>query len=83
MSGLEPLTCSLRVITQALQGVHGIANAAYLEGFPFSGLLRVAPYCVPGGIRMVSKGIDSLGLELGPVALQGDPAPALAVLLAL
>ena len=26
----------------------------YLEGFPFPALLRVAPYCVPGGIRVVS-----------------------------
>jgi hypothetical protein len=36
--------------------VQGVANAAYLEGFLFSGLLGVAPYCVPGGIRVVSKG---------------------------
>jgi hypothetical protein len=36
--------------------VQGIANAAYLEGFPFSALLRVAPYCVRGGIRLVSGG---------------------------
>ena len=34
--------------------MQGIANATYLEGFRFSGLLRVAPYCVPGGIRVVS-----------------------------
>jgi hypothetical protein len=31
-----------------------LANPAYLGGFLFSGLLRVAPYCVPGGIRVVS-----------------------------
>src|SRR5919112_662850 len=36
------------------RGVQRIANAAYLEGFPFPALLRVAPYCVPGGIRVVS-----------------------------
>src|SRR5215211_7156537 len=36
------------------RGVLGIANAAYLEGFPFPALLRVAPYCAPGGIRVVS-----------------------------
>ena len=35
--------------------LQGFANAAYLEGFPFPALLRVAPYCVPGGIRVVSK----------------------------
>src|SRR5215208_6536243 len=53
-SGLEPLSCSLRVITHALQGLHRFANPAYLGGFLFSGLLRVAPYCAPGGIRLVS-----------------------------
>jgi hypothetical protein len=31
-----------------------VANPAYLSDFLFSGLLRVAPYCVPGGIRVVS-----------------------------
>src|SRR5215218_9188011 len=36
------------------RGVQRIANAAYLEEFPFPALLSVAPYCVPGGIRMVS-----------------------------
>ena len=38
------------------RGVQGIANPAYLGGFLFSCLLRVAPYCVPGGIRVVSNG---------------------------
>jgi glyoxylase-like metal-dependent hydrolase (beta-lactamase superfamily II) len=54
-------------------GVHGVANAAYLGDFLFSGLLRVARYCVPGGIRVVSKGrqcIDgpnpSMTLEMRP-----------------
>src|ERR671917_1208223 len=32
-----------------------LANPAYLRVF-FSDLLRVAPYCVPGGIRVVSAG---------------------------
>jgi integrase len=31
-----------------------LANPAYLSGFLCSGLLRVAPYYVPGGIRVVS-----------------------------
>ena len=53
-SGLEPLTCSLRVILRRCRGVQRVANPAYLSGFLFSGLLRVAPYCVPGGIRVVS-----------------------------
>src|SRR5215203_1369906 len=38
------------------RGVHGVANPAYPEGFPFPALLSVAPYCVPGGIRVVSRG---------------------------
>src|SRR5215208_7637993 len=36
------------------RGVQRLANPAYLEGFPFPALLRVAPYCVLGGIRVVS-----------------------------
>src|SRR5215212_9006227 len=35
-------------------GLQWLANAAYLEGFPFPALPCVAPYCVPGGIRVVS-----------------------------
>jgi hypothetical protein len=34
--------------------LHTVAKVAFLEGFPFSELQRVAPYCVPGGIRVVS-----------------------------
>jgi hypothetical protein len=37
------------------RGVQGVANAAYLEGFPFPALLSVAPYCAPGGVRVVSR----------------------------
>jgi hypothetical protein len=46
---------SLRVIHRALQGCAGVAIPPYLNGFLFSWLLRVAPYCTPGGIRLVSK----------------------------
>jgi hypothetical protein len=35
--------------------VQGVANAAYLGDFLCSGLLSVAPYCVPGDIRVVSE----------------------------
>jgi hypothetical protein len=35
--------------------VQRVANPAYLGGFLCSGLLRVAPYCIPGGIRVVSE----------------------------
>ena len=44
---------SLRVIGQALQG---FANAAYLEGFPFPALLRVALIAFP----VVSEWCQSL-----------------------
>jgi hypothetical protein len=36
------------------RGVQGVANAAYLEGFLFPALPPVAPYCVPGGVKVVS-----------------------------
>ena len=39
------------------RGVQGIAIPAFLGDFLCSGLLRVAPYCVPGGVRVVSTGI--------------------------
>jgi hypothetical protein len=45
----------LRVIGQPLQGLLRLTNPAYLSCFLFSGLQRVAPYCVPGAVRMVSK----------------------------
>ncbi len=37
------------------RGLQRLVNPAYLGGFLCSGLLRVAPYCVPGGIRVVSE----------------------------
>src|SRR5215203_5406818 len=54
-SGLEPLTCSsYECAVRRCRGLHRLANSAYLSLFLFSTLLRVAPYCVPGGIRVVS-----------------------------
>jgi hypothetical protein len=38
------------------RGLHRVANAAYLRGFLFPALPCVAPYCVPGGVRVVSGG---------------------------
>src|SRR5215203_3373758 len=35
-------------------GLHEVAKPAFLEGFPFSALLSIEPYCVPVGIRVVS-----------------------------
>jgi len=46
-----------------------VAKPAYLGGFLCSGLLRVAPYCVPGGVRVVS---NERGLRVAdPLALDG------------
>ena len=39
--------------------MQGIANPAYLEGFPFPALLSVALYCSRGGIRGVSISLSS------------------------
>ncbi len=50
--------------------MHGFANPAYLSGFLFSGLLCVAPYCVPGGVKVVS-GVGGLCLA-GSYVLRGD-----------
>src|SRR5215207_4885927 len=57
------------------RGLHRLANPPYLKGFPFSTLLRVAPYCVPGGIRVVSKG-PSVSGDSGPKGLELLAAPA-------
>jgi hypothetical protein len=32
-----------------------VANPVFLREFPFSGLLCVAPYCIPGDVRVVSN----------------------------
>jgi hypothetical protein len=40
--------------------LHSLANPAYLKRFLCSGLLRVAPYCVPGGIRVVSRAATAI-----------------------
>ncbi len=45
---------SLRVTNRVLQGFARAYKSPYLSGLLFSGLLRVAPYCVPGGVRVVS-----------------------------
>src|SRR5919107_4191927 len=54
-SGLEPLTpAHYECTVSRCRGLPRVAIPAYLNGFPFSTLLRVAPYRVPGGIRVVS-----------------------------
>src|SRR5919112_3981119 len=55
------------------RGVQGVANAAYLEGFPFPALLRVAPYCAPGGIRVVSREVSGNARCRSPYSSHGWP----------
>ncbi len=43
------------------RSVHEVANSAYLSRFLFSALPSVAPYCVLGGVRVVS---GDRGLEV-------------------
>jgi hypothetical protein len=52
--------------------VRGVANPAYLEGFPFPALPRVAPYCARGGVRVVS------GVPVAFYYLAGSVRPQLA-----
>src|SRR5215208_1635484 len=54
------------------RGVQGVANPAYLRGIPFPRLQRVAPYCVPGGVRMVS--ISPSYLDKGSLVLVLRPS---------
>ena len=42
---------SLRVISHVLQGFAGTCKVPNLSRFLFFDLLRVAPYCGPGGVR--------------------------------
>jgi hypothetical protein len=42
------------VIIHALQELAGCASIAYLSGFLFSVLPSVAPYCGPGGVKVMS-----------------------------
>jgi hypothetical protein len=49
------------------RGVQGLANLPFLGRFLCSALLSVAPYCVPGGIRVVS---ENLGLGAAAFADQ-------------
>src|SRR5215218_127057 len=49
-------------------GLHRVANHAFLGGFLCSGLQCVAPYCAPGGVRVVSGGS---GWSLAATAILG------------
>jgi hypothetical protein len=60
------------------RGLPSVANATYLSDFLCSGLPCVAPYCVPGGVRVVS-GFPALPCS---VHCRHCTASALALLLA-
>jgi hypothetical protein len=71
-SGLEPLTCSLRVIIHALQG---FAQACKSRIFRRLSLLRIAPCCTALRSRWYQIGIRtsySYGLTVGPIARTRD-----------
>jgi hypothetical protein len=55
-SGLEPLTCSLRVITQALQGIAGVCKSRIFKGGSFPCL---APRYTVLRSRWYQSGINS------------------------
>ena len=68
-SGLEPLTLAhYERSIRRCRGLHELANPAYLSRFLFSGLPVVAPYCVPGGVR-VSLGAQVEALERIPCGI--------------
>jgi hypothetical protein len=53
---------SLRVIIQALQGFAQGCKSPNLKGFLVSALPCVAPYCAPGGVRVVSNRVNDSGV---------------------
>jgi hypothetical protein len=55
MSGLEPLTCSLRVIGHVLQGLAGVCKPRISKGFSF---LCLAVCCTVLRSRWYQSGIN-------------------------
>ncbi len=53
------------------QALHTIADPLYLSRFLFSALPRVAPYCLPGGVKVVSV------FRCSPAASVGSGQPKL------
>jgi hypothetical protein len=45
------------------RGLQRVAKPAFLGRFLFFALPCVAPYCVRGGVKVVSNGIDSFSLD--------------------
>ena len=72
-SGLEPLSSShYELEFMRCRGLHRFAIPPYLGRFPFCVLPCVAPYCVPGGVRVVS---EVRGLPCRPFAARIRSAP--------
>ena len=64
------LICLFRVISQVLQR---FAFPLYLSHFLCSSVTHVAPYCVPGGVRVVSIGIRNSGAPTFSCGLSSFP----------
>ncbi len=58
-SGLEPLTCSLRVCGRWLLSVARVCISAFLSGFLFPRLPTIAGYCVRVRVKLGSSILDS------------------------
>jgi hypothetical protein len=53
-SGLEPLTCSLRVRGRSFLGVAEVCSSLYIRGFLFFGLPVVALCCIRVRVKLGS-----------------------------
>src|SRR5215203_5822953 len=80
-SGLEPLTCSLRVIIHVLQGFAQGCESPIFKGFSF---LRLAPCCTALRSRWCQSGINTVLLatseqgfpRVGPTAFRRNTSRA-------
>src|SRR5919107_1069221 len=65
-NGLKPLTpAHYECAVSGCWGLQELANPVYLKGFLCSALPCIAPYCVPGGIRVVSASAAELPSSKG------------------
>ncbi len=64
----------LRVIGQVLLGFAGACKSRIFKGFFCAALLRVAPYCARGGVRVVSNSLVSNGFRTYGARIPGFAA---------
>jgi hypothetical protein len=76
-SGLEPLTCSLRVRGQRLLGLHRSKNPAWVSGFLFPALPVIAGRCVRVRATLGSSKASTPHRDGGLERPPEYPAPAL------